>query len=311
MRQLNILSLFSGVGGFDLGFERAGFKVICQVEADPKRRHWLREHFPGIPVFDDVRTFGPEVCWELYPHPDVVIGGFPCQPVSYAGRRKGEKDERWLWPEFARIVRSIRPRYVVIENPPGITSLGLNTVLCDLADVGYDAEWQPLSAAAFGAPHLRDRILVVAYPGQNGLQARSLRGVLRARRSSPQSEGTAQAEDDGGPREMAHTHEKRCTRPRMASTPLSQVPHGGRAREDVPDSHMPGRSQQRLVFSEEAAHAAFEHCRGWATEPKMGRVVHGLPGRVAQIEALGDAIVPQVAEFVARLLLTHYAQSQN
>lgn len=156
---MRVGSLFSGIGGMDLGLERAGMEIAWQVEIDPWCQRVLAKHWPDVPCFGDVK----ELNANGLPPVDVLAGGFPCQPVSNAGKGKAQEDERWLWPEFARIIRAVRPRFVFVENVPGLTNRGLDLVLGSLAALGFDAEWTSLSAAAFGAPHIRDRIVIVAH----------------------------------------------------------------------------------------------------------------------------------------------------
>ncbi len=151
-------SLFAGIGGFDLGLERAGMICSWQVEIDPYARRILEKHWPHVRRWDDARTFPPPGQWRV----DLICGGFPCQPVSLAGKRQGVDDERWLWPDFARIIRKLRPRYAILENTTGLLTAGIDAVLGDLAALGYDAEWSVLSACAMGAPHTRERVFIVA-----------------------------------------------------------------------------------------------------------------------------------------------------
>jgi DNA (cytosine-5)-methyltransferase 1 len=155
-------SLFSGIGGFDLGLERAGFCIAWQSEIDPYACKVLEKHWPSVPNLGDIRGIDFEKVERVF----LLAGGPPCQPVSLAGKRKGTTDQRWLWPEFARAIRILRPPYVIFENVPGILSKGGSDVLSDLAGLGYDAEWTVLSAADFGAPHLRRRVFIVAYPNR-------------------------------------------------------------------------------------------------------------------------------------------------
>ena len=156
MKKLKVLDLFSGIGGFSLGLERAGMKTVAFCEIDPFCREVLVHHWPTSEIHDDVRSFHPDA------HVRVICGGFPCQPVSLAGRRRGASDERWLWPEFARLIRLLRPRYALMENVPGHLSMGFGRVCGDLAEIGYDAEWDCVPAAAVHAPHRRDRVFIVA-----------------------------------------------------------------------------------------------------------------------------------------------------
>jgi DNA (cytosine-5)-methyltransferase 1 len=150
-------SLFSGIGGIDLGFDRAGLKCAWQVEIDPFARKVLDKHWPGVPKHDDIRTFKPAQV-------DVVCGGFPCQDISNAGKREGIDGKRsGLWAEMFRIVCEIRPRFVVVENVSALRNRGLDRVLGNLASSGYDAEWSLFSACQMGAPHTRERMFIVAY----------------------------------------------------------------------------------------------------------------------------------------------------
>lgn len=167
-KPLTALSLFSGIGGMDLGFEQEGFDIRGQVEIDPLCSAVLARHWPNVPRHNDVRTFD---WWHNSlgsPPFDVIFGGFPCQPFSHAGARRGTDDDRWLWPYFYDAIRLVEPRYVVIENVPGLRTISNGSVfkriLWDLADSGYDAVWSCVSASSLGYPHERLRIFVVAYP---------------------------------------------------------------------------------------------------------------------------------------------------
>jgi DNA (cytosine-5)-methyltransferase 1 len=176
-------SLFSGIGGLELGFEMTGeFETVFQVEIDPWARGVLARHWPAARRFDDVRNVGKH----NLPECDVLVGGFPCQPHSIAGKRAGTSDERWLWPEFARLIGELRPRVAVMENVPGLLTSGLDRVLGDLAESGYDAEWDCLPAAAVGAPHGRDRLFIVAYPQGARLAVGQGRGGRAAGQPGPE-----------------------------------------------------------------------------------------------------------------------------
>jgi DNA (cytosine-5)-methyltransferase 1 len=165
---LTIGSLFSGIGGLELGLERAGLgPVVWQVEREPYCRAVLAKHWPDAARHDDVCAVGAHTLTPV----DVICGGFPCQDVSYAGEGAGiaEGTRSGLWFEYARLVRELRPRYVVVENVAALLTRGLGVVLGDLARLGYDAEWSTVSACSVGAPHVRQRVFVVAYPdGQHG-----------------------------------------------------------------------------------------------------------------------------------------------
>ena len=267
---MKLVSLFSGIGGIDLGLERAGMECVGQVEFDPWCTQILEKHWPDTPRWQDIHDLDPE---ELPAH-DLIAGGFPCQPVSLAGARQAQDDPRWLWPEFFRIVRVVRPRYVLVENVPGLASAGMGDVLGDLAEIGYDCEWQSIPAAFVGAPHLRWRVFIVAYPVGDELRDKP------GRRGREGGAGTSQPGNDGTSQYVADSD-------------------GGRFQ---------GRSE-RHVFPTRRLESPFRHNpdghgpRHWAVEPDVGRVADGVPRRVDRLRGLGNAVVPQVAELVGRMIM--------
>lgn len=167
-------SLFAGVGGFDLGFERAGMTCSWQVEIDDYCQKVLSKHWPSVPKFRDIKEFPPP---GFDAHVDVICGGFPCQDISSVGKRRGIAGEKSsLWKEMLRVVRTLRPKVVVVENVSALLIRGMDTVLGDLAECGYDAGWEVLSAKDVGAPHLRKRVFIIAYTkgvGEGRLHSRS------------------------------------------------------------------------------------------------------------------------------------------
>ena len=239
---VKFLSLFTGIGGFDLGLERAGLQCVGQVEIDPALHTVLEAHWPNvIRRFDVCDIDGTE-----FPTFDLLPAGYPCQPFSDSGNRKGSNDKRHLWPEVHRIIRNIRPAFVLLENVPGHLRLGFGDVLGDLAKSGYDAEWDCIPAAAIGAPHRRDRVFIVAYPYGKS------KSVLH--RSSSEKRGNT-------------------------ITPARPM--------DTLDSYCRTLGQQQ-----------------WGTEPGVARVVDGVPRQVdRRIIALGNAVVPQVAEWIGTRIL--------
>jgi len=159
---MNVLDLFSGIGGFSLAAERLKWKTVAFVEKDPICHKVLTKHFPGVPIFDDITTFDGR---EFINTIDVICGGFPCQDISAAGKRVGITGERsGLWSELHRLIRTLRPRYAVVENVSALLGRGMDVVLGDLSEIGYDAEWRVFSACELGFPHPRERVFIVAYP---------------------------------------------------------------------------------------------------------------------------------------------------
>ncbi|WP_051294885.1 DNA cytosine methyltransferase [Maridesulfovibrio bastinii] len=163
---MKVGSLFSGVGLTDFGLELAGFEHAWFCEIEPYAQNILSKRWPGKQIYKDIKELDGNDVEKV----DLLSGGFPCQDVSCGGKRKGitKETRSGLWYEYARIIRQILPKYVLIENVPGLRSKGFDIVLKELAKIGYDAEWIVLSAAQFGAPHLRERLFVVAYPHSYG-----------------------------------------------------------------------------------------------------------------------------------------------
>jgi len=157
---LNVLDLFSGIGGFSIGLERVGMRTVAFCEIDPRARKVLAKHWPEVPIFEDVRTIDHEGI-----DANVICGGFPCQDISLAGEGAGLAGERsGLWRELLRAIRVVRPDFAIVENVAALLGRGMDVVLGDLAEIGYDAEWHCIRASDLGAPHERDRVWIVAYP---------------------------------------------------------------------------------------------------------------------------------------------------
>jgi DNA (cytosine-5)-methyltransferase 1 len=281
---LRVLDLFSGIGGFSLGLERAGMHTVAFCEIDPYCRAVLRKHWPNVPVHGDVRELTADVLglaqgngWgarrpgrpdpagtgECEPEQslsiDVICGGFPCQDISVAGKGAGIEGERsGLWSQYARVVGEVRPRYVIVENVAALLGRGLDQVLGDLAALGFDAEWHCIPASAVGAPHRRDRIWIVAY--------------------ATGDDECGMAADQGGEGQRWH---------QSGNGGSHHVAHAGwltpqRFRSSVGEIGEPD---------------------WWLSEPDVGRVAHGIPARVDRLRALGNAIVPQIAEIIGRAIM--------
>jgi site-specific DNA-cytosine methylase len=330
-------SLFSGVGGLDLGLEAAGWTCAFQVEIDGFCRHVLSRRWPTVPRFEDIRTLKGA----YLPRVDLLAGGFPCQGVSNAGKRAGLRDARsGLWFEYARLIDEIRPRFVLVENVPGLVNRGLREVLGSLAELGYDAEWTILSAAMFGAPHLRKRLFLVAYRQQQQLRDEP-RG--RGRQGGP---GTRELGDDGSAERVAHGH-GHGREERRASHGALDVGKDESLRDDADrcDTAMAHADSEGppigLCFggvSREEFAAFVRNRRPWeVSQPGLGGAPdgdasgshaiepweRGTPRAVARargsresfedrlrLGALGNAVVPICAEWVGHRLALCTTQSQ-
>lgn len=242
-RPLTFGSLFAGIGGIDLGLERAGMRCLWQVEKDDYASKVLAKHWPHVARFRDVRDCGVGNLDTV----DLIAGGFPCQPHSLAGKRQGSADDRDLWGEFARIIRELKPWWVLAENVPGLLSSEngrfFGGVLRDLAALGYDAEWYCIPAAAVGAPHRRDRVFIVAYTER---QRRNTIGDDY--REHERSVTGASGQYDG-------------TLRNATGKGLQNGQHGTM-----------GGGPQGYSFAQP------ERSDWWSTEPDMGRTPDGFPG---------------------------------
>ena len=366
MRDFTFGSLFAGIGGLDLGLERAGMHCTWQVETNDYCNRVLERHWPNVRRYGDVRECGRH---NLEPV-DLICGGFPCQDVSHAGKRKGLKEgtRTGLWYEFARIIRELRPRWVLAENVPGLLSTdsgrGMGAVLGDLAACGCDAEWDCIPAAAFGAPHLRYRVFIVAHTqfgldrseeqcdqtlGQNTRRSPSgfgrpsigngqetlaytdrrrwCQGRERLRRKARPNSGWSGARSD-----VAYTEGERCREEGQHSKRSAQRLASGR--EVLADSLPERRPWRPSIFQTSRTTRGFlaEGSNAWgADKPDVGgapdgvpaeldspqrvaypvadweqgvpRVAKGVPHATDRLRALGNAVVPQVAEWIGRRIL--------
>ncbi len=298
MSALRVLDLFSGIGAYAFGLERAGMSIaaFCEIEEYPRRV--LRRHWPDVPIYDDVRTLDAAALRRDGIAADVVCGGWPCQDLSPAGTGAGLDGARsGLWTEVARILGDVRPRWAVLENSSNL--LGINggsdfgRVLGDLAALGYDVEWHCLPAAAFDAPHIRDRLWIVAHRGRTAADADE-GGRYGRPRAVGQTQGRRQSAH-GGP--APHPHGaglavgQGIAENDGAQQPAAQRDGGGRI---APHPH--GDAAFGASIARRKRHT-------WEPEPDVVRVVHGAPNRVERIRALGNLNPPIIPELIGRAIL--------
>lgn len=308
-------SLFSGIGGIDLGFEWAGLECQWQVEIDDFCQRILAKHWPGVERFTDVKKSGKH---NLKPV-DIICGGFPCQPHSLAGQRKGAEDDRNLWPEYRRIVSELQPTYVIGENVPGIKTTILDDVLSDLEDLDYTCQAFVIPACAHYAPHKRDRVWIVAYSNRQQTHQQ----LQQSSRFSGQPGQTLEAGEEA-PRPangktgndyntrlcevLADTNDTRESQPQRGieeqwgrfSNGSQNVPH--------PNSQRFARSAAQ---PQQTGRQRIEGRSWWETEPGICRMVDGVPNRMDRLKSLGNAVVPQQAYFIATLVSRHYNKSMH
>ena len=274
---LTVGSLFSGIGGIDLGLERAGMKVIWQSEIDPFACKVLKKHWPEVPNYGDIK----QIEWGKCERPDVICGGYPCQPFSTAGNRKGKDDPRHLWPWVRTAISELRPRYAIMENVRGHLTLGGTQVIGELAEIGYDAEWRVISAASLGANHKRERIIIVAYPTSEFGNGRK-----DYARSSSRPEAVPKSRDRSRSKNVANANDSK----------LGDFNERGVNEASV-------RQRRKVFVSDSPSLSNSRACEHWLLEPNVARVAHGIPDRVDRLRGLGNAVVPQVAEIVGRLVM--------
>lgn len=281
MTSIRVLDLFSGIGGFSHGFENAGdFETVAFCEIDPHAQKVLKKHWPEVPIIEDVR----KIKGDDFKNVDVICGGFPCQDISVAGKQKGITNETrsGLWIEYKRIIQEIKPRWVVIENVRNLLSNGLAIVLQDLHEIGYDAEWEIISARSVGSCHLRERAWIIAYPKSLGIQG------LRA---------------SGEQKPYSHGEE-------TVSLRSSEVEPNSVSDSDY-FRFWPAFTSEEEKY-EWWAEATSSIRDWWEVESSVCRVDDGLSsgldkGRAQRIKQLGNSIVPQIAQIIGDRILFHEA----
>lgn len=271
MDKLKVLSLFSGIGGLDLGLERTGgFEVVAFCEQDKDCQTILKQHWPNVPIFGDVRTLrGCDV-----PPIDVMAGGFPCQDISVGGKKKGiiEGERSSLWKEYWRLIDEKRPKWVIIENVGNLTNLGLGIVLRDLAKIGYDAEWHCIRASDVGLPHKRERLFIVSYPSKQRFDGHF------------EQDGHLQIDKERHLAEMDSERAK-CF---FESFEAGQVLSYGQLKAEL------------CSFPSQ-----------FTTISELRRVTDGVSSKLDEkdrrrrIKQLGNAVVPQIAEAIGRMILRY------
>jgi DNA (cytosine-5)-methyltransferase 1 len=253
------IDLFSGIGGFALGARWAGIEFESHYNSDIDNYANLvySKHFPEAIQLGDITKIRTE---ELPKNNLIISGGFPCQDISIEGKGEGIYGKRsGLWFEYWRIIRALRPRFAIMENVGAITFRGLDRVLGSLAEIGYDAEWQDIRASDIGAPHKRERIWIVAYPGL------------------PESSGRDEVNKRGEGKKRGKSSS--CG-------------------ADVSDSASKGLQGQKSTWRDGRESGLLAKCCKWSAEPDVGRVANGVPRRVDRLKCLGNSIVPQIACFI-------------
>jgi len=335
---LRVLDLFSGIGGFSLGLEWAGMETVAFCEQDEYCKKVLGRHWPDVPIHNDIKELDGN---EYRGSVELVCGGFPCQPFSVAGERRGEKDDRALWKEMYRVIREVQPAWVFGENVTGIISMELDNVLLDLEDEGYATQAFVLPACALDARHRRDRVFILAHKKGRGAVEYTPEFGLEEHGHSESGQPVEGGEDvahpssksGGGWGVSSGSEDKgRKTRPAGGKSvqPRSEVAQpdhtqsGGTSLADPNKSGVQGRSKQG-VDGEVGAQPNDQHTERlsrsrvrvsnprrkaeWKPEPDVGRVAHGIPNRVDRLKGLGNAVLPQIIQELGEVILDVEAEA--
>ena len=332
---MRMLDLFSGIGGFALaGQWRWGKELdivgFCEIEEYAQKV--LKKNFPDVPIYQDITKLDGTQFKDI----DLITGGFPCQDISVAGKGKGLIDEETgkrtrsgLWSEMHRIISEIRPRFAIIENVPMLTIRGGTRVIADLAQIGYDAEWQIIGADDVGAWHRRKRIWIVAYfRCQHEQREIFLRGIekqnqkgdaIKSERSTEcDRKRIAKRTKDVSNSNISRLMERQCTKHSTEKriNAFGKSKSSGTHERDVSEKNIFNTSRHRRIQEQfyskaerkEKGSLSREYNRTnstrrntkkpkgyWKFEPELGRVANGIPNRVDRLKGLGNAIVPQVA----------------
>ncbi|MEV6328525.1 DNA cytosine methyltransferase [Streptomyces sp. NPDC051909] len=330
---LRIGSLCTGYGGLDMAVQAVlGGSLAWVSDLDPGASRILAHHHPRVPNLGDLTV----VDWAGVEPVDVVCGGYPCQPFSTAGKRKGTADERHIWPSIAHALRVLRPRLAVFENVAGHLRLGFDTVLADLARLGFDAEWCLVRASEVDAPHQRQRLFLLAVDADPDRLRSDRRRTRGAGRDEPAPHRLAPAHHGGTGLEVRrvepHRDERPAARRGRGEPPADTDPRGRRAYEQhvrpgQPDPcwgcFAPAVARWEAVLGRRAPRATDDRRR---LNPTFVEWLMGLPAghvtdvpdltRTQQLKALGNGVVPQQAEAALRLLLarsdlTHAAEGDQ
>ena len=315
---LTHLSLFTGIGGLDIAAEEAGFETVGQCEWADYPTKVLEKHWPDVPRWKDIRTLTGADFYERtgFRTVDVISGGFPCQPFSVAGKRKGKEDDRYLWPEMLRVISEIRPTWVVGENVPGIVNLALDTVLSDLESIGYTSQAFIIPACAVDAAHRRDRCAIVAHTDRGG----QLHGELK--KNTAEAGEYAQCEPERRCENVPNTKDelldwsKPCTEPAGISrysdgsvnvpntdnrcgimrwnwelSAIDEAERRGRDNRGGEEKHVTGErrtTEPGLGGVVDGVPAWMD--RYWVEEPDIPRLTANKKNRVDRLKCLGNAV---------------------
>ena len=283
-----VIDLFSGIGGFALGLEATGyFKTIQFVENEKWCQKILNKNFPEVPIHDDIKTYNTYKGVEA----DVVVGGFPCQPFSVAGKQKAIQDDRHLWPDMFRVIKETKPTWIIGENVRNIVSISdgmvLEQVYLDLESQGYEVQSFIIPASAVNAPHQRYRTWIVAHTKCSRQFSKPIRNIGSLEEESQKEE---------------RARNKSTIRLETRSADVAHT--DSRSKETFDKEKVLGK-QNRKKQTERYSNGNLQVRGQWNTEPNVGRVANGIPNRVDRLKGLGNSIVPQIAQTLGDTIISY------
>jgi DNA (cytosine-5)-methyltransferase 1 len=294
---MKVGSLFSGIGGFDLGLERAGMEIVWQVENNPFCNKVLEKHWPNVKRYGDIKNV-------TNPEPvDLICGGFPCQPYSCAGKRLGAEDDRALWPEMFRIIQEARPRWVIGENVAGFINMGLDQSISDLEREGYTVQTFIIPACAVNAPHKRDRVWIIANSKESE-RKQSSRTRTGREGFTDGGEFTADAKSEQTlSTEQGRLHAESCGTDSDVPNAFSTGLQGSEPRQPLrcPRQSDRSRRDKESSWNENWLEVAARLCR--VDDGLPAGLVRPKGWRVNSLKALGNSVVPQIVEIIGRAIL--------
>jgi DNA (cytosine-5)-methyltransferase 1 len=313
---MNHLDLFSGIGGFSLALEKVGFKTVGFCEIDPYCRLLLQKHWKGVTIHNDIKKLEAKDIKEPI---DILTGGFPCQPYSVAGKQKGTGDNRYLWPDMFRVIKEVKPSWIIAENVRGIINIQdgmvFETVCSDLEAEGFEIQTFIIPAAGVGAPHKRERVWIVGYSKHNGssnnkIMENSRRTLRQGAKFSKENANESKQENANKFERSSSTSKHHVANSNSNREKWDQPKHrqGSRFEQDSTDvanttsEGLEGQFRSKLQGTRKRFTNGSEKQTWWQFEPDVGRVANGVPGRVYRLKGLGNSIVPQIAEEIGKAI---------
>lgn len=285
---MKVLDLFSGIGGFSLGLEWAGMETVAFCEYDKEAQKVLKKNWPDVPIFSDVRTLSKQELQDNGIHDiRLICGGYPCQPFSLAGERRGSDDDRHLWPEMFRLIKELRPNWVIGENVAGHINMGLDEVLTDLETARYTARPFVIPACAVDAHHRRDRVWIIAHANSD------------SESDGPQHEQWMVENSRHRPRRDFKSIAEGGNAPIKRSANTNQITGSSK---NVAHSNGAQCQRNSSAIRTSSKYSDTSRSSWWKPEPGVGRVANGVPRRSHRLKQLGNAVVPQVVEQIGKAI---------